>query len=74
MSKIDFNEKYKNTPLKPDIYFYKCFIELLSPKFDTKRDALLDDLLKNNIHIPDTLMQYEDIKGSTRIFIDKRLK
>ena len=73
MSQEQFDEKYKNMPLRPDVYFYRCFVDLLLPKFDGKREALLDGLLKNHILIPDTLMQYHDIKGSTRIKFDRSL-
>ena len=73
MPKREFLEKYQSTALKPDIYFYQCFRELLTPKWAKKREALLDELLANHVLIPDTLIQYEGVEGSTRIKLDPGL-
>lgn len=43
------------------------------PKWAKKREALLDELLANHVLIPDTLIQYEGVEGSTRIKLDPGL-
>ena len=71
MTKTNFMKKYEKSSLKPDIYLYQCFIELLSPKFANKKDTLLNDLLANGVFIPDTLIQYEGVESATRIMLDQ---
>lgn len=73
----EFNDKYQNSPIKPGVFFYRIFLDLLHPKFQgpgqVKRDMLLYQLLQNKVLIPDTLISFRDVEVHTRVHFDPKV-